>query len=59
MQPSPTGMRLYDTQGHREVMEAAGIAGQQASPKGLRHGFGVACIEKGNLLQRWLGHAQL
>jgi len=26
--------------------------------KGLRHGFGVACIEKGvplNLVQRWLG----
>ena len=29
-----------------EVMEAAGITGPQASPKGLRHGFGVACIEK-------------
>jgi integrase len=45
-----------------EVMEAAGIDGPQASPKGLRHGFGVACIEKGiplNLVQRWLGHAQL
>jgi integrase/recombinase XerD len=45
-----------------EVMEAAGITGPQASPKGLRHGFGVACIEKGiplNLVQRWLGHAQL
>ena len=45
-----------------EVMDAAGIAGPQASPKGLRHGFGVACIEKGiplNLVQRWLGHAQL
>ena len=45
-----------------EVMEKAGITGPQASPKGLRHGFGVACIEKGiplNLVQRWLGHAQL
>jgi integrase len=45
-----------------EVMARAGIAGPQASPKGLRHGFGVACIEKGiplNLVQRWLGHAQL
>jgi integrase/recombinase XerD len=45
-----------------EVMEAADIAGPQASPKGLRHGFGVACIEKGiplNLVQRWLGHAHL
>jgi len=45
-----------------EVMGTAGITGPQASPKGLRHGFGVACIEKGiplNLVQRWLGHAQL
>ena len=30
-----------------EIMARAGIAGPQASPKGLRHGFGVACIEKG------------
>ena len=29
------------------VMQRAGIDGSQASPKGLRHGFGVACIEKG------------
>jgi integrase len=45
-----------------EVMARAVIIGPQASPKGLRHGFGVACIEKGiplNLVQRWLGHAQL
>ena len=44
------------------LMARADIAGPQASPKGLRHGFGVACIEKGiqlNLVQRWLGHAQL
>ena len=45
-----------------DVMARAGITGPQASPKGLRHGFGVACIDKGiplNLVQRWLGHAQL
>ena len=44
------------------VMKAAGIRGPQASPKGLRHGFGVAAIEAGiplNMLQKWLGHAQL
>ncbi len=44
------------------VMRAAGIDGPQASPKGLRHGFGVAAIEAGiplNMLQKWLGHAQL
>jgi len=44
------------------VMAAAGVKGPQATPKGLRHGFGVAAIQVGiplNLLQRWLGHAQL
>jgi integrase/recombinase XerD len=45
-----------------EVMKAAGVKGPQATPKGLRPGFGVAAIQAGiplNLLQRWLGHAQL
>lgn len=44
------------------VMAAAGVAGPQASPKGLRHGFGVAAVQAGiplNMLQKWLGHAQL
>ena len=45
------------------VIHAAGIKnGPHASPKGLRHGFGVAAIQAGiplNLLQKWLGHAQL
>jgi integrase len=44
------------------VMKAAGVKGPQATPKGLRHGFGIAAIQAGiplNLLQRWLGHAQL
>jgi integrase len=44
------------------VMKAAGVKGPQATPKGLRHGFGVAAIQASiplNLLQRWLGHAQL
>lgn len=43
-------------------MTEAGIDGQQASPKGLRHGFGIAAVEAGiplNLLQKWLGHSQL
>ena len=46
---------------HR-VMQAAGLEGPQASPKGLRHGFGVAAVSAGiplNLVQKWLGHAQL
>ena len=47
----------------QDVIRAAGIkAGPHASPKGMRHGFGVAAIQAGiplNLLQKWLGHAQL
>lgn len=44
------------------VMEAAGIKGTHATPKGLRHTFGIKAVTSGiplNLLQRWLGHAQL
>lgn len=43
-------------------MQAAGIRGQQASPKGLRHAFGVAAVQAGlplNMLQKGLGHAHI
>ena len=43
-------------------MARANIRGLQASPKGLRHGFGVHAVQSGvplNLVQKWLGHAQL
>ena len=43
------------------VMQAAQIDGAQASPKGLRHGFGVAhALNKTPLplLQRWMGHSK-
>jgi len=43
-------------------MARAGVRGPHASPKGLRHGFGVAGVTAGvplNLVQKWLGHAQL
>ncbi|MCB9958704.1 MAG: site-specific integrase [Rhodospirillaceae bacterium] len=44
-------------------MEAAGIEdGPHASPKGLRHGYGVAPISAAvplNLLSRWMGHAMI
>jgi integrase/recombinase XerD len=45
-----------------EVMDEAGLSGAHASPKGLRHGVGVAAVQSGiplNLVQRWLGHAHL
>nr|WP_281217555.1 tyrosine-type recombinase/integrase [Limimonas halophila] len=44
------------------VMHEARLDGPQATPKGLRHGFGVAAMQAGiplNMVQKWLGHAQL
>jgi integrase/recombinase XerD len=44
------------------VMKKAALSGPQATPKGLRHGYAVACIEKGiqlNIVQELLGHAQM
>jgi integrase/recombinase XerD len=47
----------------KEVMQAARLGtGPHASPKGLRHGFGLHAIRCGvplNLVQRWLGHASM
>lgn len=45
-----------------EIMAAANITGIKASPKGLRHSFGIACVDAGVQLQmisRWMGHASL
>jgi len=44
------------------VMREARLDGPQATPTGLRHGFGVQAVTKGiplNMVQKWLGHAQL
>lgn len=47
----------------KAIMLEAGIAdGPHATPKGLRHGFGLHAIRSGvplNLVQRWLGHASI
>jgi len=47
----------------KEVMQTARIGvGPHASPKGLRHGFGLHAVRCGvplNLVQRWLGHASM
>ena len=46
----------------KDAMAAAGLAGPQASAKGLRHGFAIAALEKNvplNIVSRWLGHANL
>ena len=45
-----------------EVMDAAGVTGMHATPKGLRHGFGIRSVVSGVPLvmtQKWLGHANL
>ena len=46
----------------KAVMAEAGIQGIKATPKGLRHAFGIAANQKGiqlNMVQRWLGHADI
>jgi integrase len=45
-----------------EVMAAAELSGPAATPKGLRHAFAIAALDKGvplNMVQKWLGHAQI
>jgi integrase len=44
------------------VMVQAELEGVKASPKGLRHGFAIACLDKGipiNLVQKWMGHSSI
>jgi integrase len=46
----------------KAMMKQAGIAGDMACPKGLRHGHGVACVSGKvplTTIQKWLGHARL
>jgi len=52
-----TAYRLIKTR-----MRAAGIEGAMACPKGLRHGFAVACLARAiplPTIRKWLGHARL
>lgn len=44
------------------VMDAAGVSGLHAMPKGLRHGFGINAVTASvplNMTQKWLGHAHI
>jgi site-specific recombinase XerD len=53
----PTAYRLI-----KQYMALAGISGGHASPKGLRHGFAVACLAQKiplTTVKNWLGHARL
>lgn len=52
-----TAWRLIKT-----VMSEAGVSDLPATPKGLRHGFGVHAVMCGvplNVLQKWLGYADI
>lgn len=53
----PTAYRMVTA-----CMTQAGIDGAMASPKGLRHGFAVACVSKNiplPTIKKWMGHARL
>lgn len=47
----------------KTVMREAGIPeGPHATPKGLRHGYGIAAVMSGvplNMLSKWMGHATI
>jgi len=46
----------------REIMEAAEIRGVYATPKGVRHGFGIKAVTSEvplNMAQKWLGHSRI
>lgn len=52
-----TGYRII-----KRAMGKAGITGAQACPKGLRHGFGVASVQKNvplPLISKWMGHSRI
>src|ERR1041384_6425447 len=52
-----TGWRVI-----KKVMRLARVAGSQATPRGLRHSFGIGTLQAGvplNLVQRWMGHARI
>ena len=54
--------RTQATKHVKSVMETAGIEGNHATPKGLRHGFGVRMAQKTRnprLVQKLMGHSKL
>ena len=68
LKPDQKARRLWDWSrmtAYRKikaVMIEAGISGIKATPKGIRHAFGIAANQKGiqlNMVQRWLGHADI
>jgi len=52
-----TGYRII-----KGVMRHAEISGLHASPKGLRHGFGIACVQQNiplPTISKWMGHSSI
>ncbi len=46
----------------KEIMREANIHGACASPKGLRHGFGIHAVSSGvplTLVAKWMGHSSI
>jgi integrase len=52
-----TGYRVI-----KSAMMEAGISGSHACPKGLRHGFGIACVQANiplPTIAKWMGHTSI
>ncbi len=52
-----TGYRII-----KNVMADCRITGTHACPKGLRHGFGIACVEQNiplPTIAKWMGHSSI
>jgi len=46
----------------KTIFDGVGVCGRYATPRGLRHAFGIATADKNvppALTQRWMGHARL
>jgi len=54
--------RRHGYQVIKKIMDKAELEGMYAMPKGLRHAFAIACLDKGlplNMVQKWLGHSSI
>ena len=57
-----TWSRRYGYQVITEIMAISSLQGIYATPKGLRHAFAIACLDKDiglNMVQKWMGHASM
>ena len=54
--------RLKKRQISEGGVEDAKLTGLAATPKGLRHGFAIACLDKNiplTMVQKWMGHTSI